>query len=190
MPSAAYTCHTVGVVLQSFPKSLSVNYVDLQGHLAQHDDRSCDVVERHEAALELLASYQQLAKAIEPAVADRDYPASRLAVWITPLGLGLLAAVNDVRNVAMRFDDLQRAPTSVAGIGAQVLAVPHAGCLALVEHGRLEHGIELRDIMRIGPGHDERQRDAAGVHQQVAFAPLFFPDQLDCVQLPPVPKVP
>jgi hypothetical protein len=39
----------------------------------------------------------------------------------------------------------------------------------------------LRNIMPVGPGHDERQRDATTVHQQMALAPIFFPDPLDSV---------
>src|SRR5438552_407596 len=56
------------------------------------------------------------------------------------------------------------------GIGhrrTEVLAAPRAWRLAL-NHDGLQHGIELRDVMLIGPGHDERQRDATAVHQQVA----------------------
>jgi hypothetical protein len=30
--------------------------------------------------------------------------------------------------------------------------------------------------MSIGPGDDQRQRDAMGVHQDMALASLFFPD--------------
>ncbi len=35
----------------------------------------------------------------------------------------------------------------------------------------------LDDIMSIGSGHDERERDATTVHRQVALAPISFPDQ-------------
>jgi len=73
------------------------------------------------------------------------------------------------------LDDLQRRPTSVTSIGAQVLAAPHAWRLAL-DHDGLQHGIELRVVMLIGLGHDERQGDATPVHQQVALAAFFFPD--------------
>jgi hypothetical protein len=30
--------------------------------------------------------------------------------------------------------------------------------------------------MPVGPAGDERQRDVTRVHQQAAFAPIFFPD--------------
>jgi len=169
-------------------KNLSVNYVDLQRHFAERDDGSGYVVQRDEAAFELLVSHEQLAKAIEPAVAHLDHPASCLLGRVAPLGIGLLATINDVRNVAVRFDDLQRGPASVTCIGTQVLAAPRAGRLAL-DHDGLQHGIELRDVMLIGPGHDERQRDATAVHQQVALAPFFFPDRSGCVRPPLAPRV-
>ena len=80
-----------------------------------------------------------------------------------------------MRDVAVRLDDLQCMPTSISGVSAQVLAATHARRLAL-DHDGLQHGVELRDVMLIGPGHDERQRDATSVHQQMTLAPLFFPD--------------
>jgi hypothetical protein len=33
----------------------------------------------------------------------------------------------------------------------------------------------LTDIMTMGPGHDQRQRDAMPVHQKMALASLFSP---------------
>ena len=74
----------------------------------------------------------------------------------------------------MRFDDLHRPSASISSIGTQVLPAPGVRCLAL-DHDGLQHLVELGDVMLIGPGHDERQRDATAVHQQVALAPFFFP---------------
>ena len=53
---------------------------------------------------------------------------------------------------------------------------------ALSRHLALDHDggqdrLELRDIMPVRPGHDERQGDATAVDQQVTLAPIFFPDQ-------------
>ena len=39
----------------------------------------------------------------------------------------------------------------------------------------IEHSGELTEIMSMGPGNDQRQRDATSVHQDVPFASLFFP---------------
>jgi hypothetical protein len=44
----------------------------------------------------------------------------------------------------VRFDDLQRAAASIAGIGTQVLATPRARGLA-PDHDDLQHPIDLRD---------------------------------------------
>lgn len=73
-------------------KSLSVNYVDAQWHLAESDDGRRQVVERKEAALKLLVAHQQFAETVEPTVAHLDHPAPRLLLGIEPLGLGLLAS--------------------------------------------------------------------------------------------------
>ena len=78
----------------------------------------------------------------------------------------------------MRFDDFQGRSSGVTRVSAQVLVSPQRG-IGSLDHDRLQHGLQLRDIMPVGSGHDERQRDATTVHQQMAFAPVFFPDPLD-----------
>lgn len=75
---------------------LSVNYVDRQLHLAESDDRGGNVVERDEAALELIVSHEQFAEAVEPAIADLDHPAPCLLGWIVPLGISRFAHVGTV----------------------------------------------------------------------------------------------
>jgi hypothetical protein len=106
-------------------------------------------------------------------MADLDHPAPRLFRRIAPLGIGLRVASDDMRDVAVRLDDLQCTPASISGVCAQVFAAPCAWGLAL-DHDGPQHGVELRDVMLIGSCHDERQRDATAVHQQVSLAPLFF----------------
>ena len=137
------------------------------------------MVERDEAALKFLVSNEQFAESVEPAVADLDNPAPGLLRRISLLGLRLRAATHDVRDVAMRLDDLQRRSAPIARVGAQVLAASNARRLAL-DHDGLKHHVDLRHVMLIRPGHDERQRDATAVHQQVSLAPLFFPDPSGC----------
>ena len=156
-------------------KNLSVNNVDRERHFAERDDRCGDVVEGKETAMELLVAHEQLAKAVEPTVADLNHPAPGLPCRVTPFGISLLAATHDLRDVAVRLDDLQCTTAAIAGVGAQVLAAADAWRLSL-DHDGLQHGIELCDIMLIRPGYDERQRDATAVHQQMPLAPLFFPD--------------
>ena len=147
------------------------------------------MVERDEAALELFVPDKQLAEAVEPTVANLDDPAPRLLRWVSPLGVGLRAATHDVRDVAVRLDDPERGPAAIAVVRAQVLAASNAGRLAL-DHDGPQHLIELGDVMSIGPGHDERQRDATAVHQQVSLASLFFPDPSGWVPQPLAPGAP
>lgn len=170
-------------------KNLSVNNVDLQRYVPERDDRSGEVVERNEAAFELLVSHKQLAKPIEPTVANLDHPAPRFLGWVALLGIGFIAPAHNMGDVAVRLDDQQGWPSTVSGIGTQVLAAPYAGRLAL-DHDGLQHRIELRDVMLIGPCHDDRQRDATTVHQQVALAPLFFPCRSGLARPPLAPVVP
>lgn len=116
-------------------KNLSVNYVYRELHFAERDDGGSDVVECDETAFEFFIPHEQLAKAIEPAMANLDHPAPRLPGRVAPLGIGLLAAIDDVGNVAVALNDPQGRPPSVTGIGAQVLAAPRAWCLALDHDG-------------------------------------------------------
>ena len=78
-------------------------------------------------------------------------------------------------NLAMLFNGGPRRSAGVASISTQVLAA------SLRRRGTLHHdgvkdGCKLADIMSVCPGHDDRQRDATTVHQQVALAPIFSPD--------------
>jgi len=147
------------------------------------------VVKGYEAAFELLVAHQKFAEPVEPTVADLDNPASRLLGWVAPFGACLLVATDHVGNVAVRLDDLQCAFASVRGIGAQMLASPIAGRLAL-DHDGTEHLIELGDVVFIRAGHDDRQRDATPVHQQVPLASFFSPDRSGLRQPLPAPGVP
>ena len=92
-----------------------------------------------------------------------------------PLLFGFLAAPFDVSDVAMFFNDAQGRIAAVTRIGAQVLAA------SLRRRGSLHHdGLKdcsnLADIMSICSGHDDRERDATTVHQQMTLAPIFSPD--------------
>ena len=103
-------------------KNLSVNTVDRQPDLAQPDHRGRDVIERNKAALKLFISHKEFAKAVEPDLTDLDHPAPRFPRGVAPLGLCLIATTNDIRNVAVRLDDLQRPSAAIPGVGAQMLA--------------------------------------------------------------------
>jgi hypothetical protein len=100
------------------PENLSVDNVDGSRDVAEGNDCCSQVVERGEAAFQLLVSNQQLAEAIEPTVVDLVYPAPSLLVWMPALGLGLAFAVNDMSDVAVSIDDTQVLRAAVARGGA------------------------------------------------------------------------
>ena len=65
--------------------------------------------------------------------------------------------------------------TSVTRVCTQMLAAPLCG------HGQLDddvfqHLLQLLAVIDVRPGHDDRQRDATPVYQQMALAPIFFHD--------------
>lgn len=168
--------------------NLSVNNIDLQWHFSERDDRRSDVVECDEAAFELLVAHQQLAKAVEPAVAYLDNPASGFLLRIAALEVRLFTAINHMRDVVMRLVALQSTPTAISRICAQVFGRGQRPFTP--DHDGREHSLKLRDIMPSGAGHDERQRDATLVHQQVALASIFSPDRSDSARPLLVPEAP
>ena len=147
------------------------------------------MVKREETALKFLVPHEQLAKSVEPAVAHLNHPSSRLPLRIAPFDVRLLASVNHVRNVAMVQDDLHGRFAAIACVGTQVFVASLWRCLAL-DHDGLKYRIDLGDVMLIGPGHDDRQRDATPVHQQMSLASLFSPDRSDFGRPLLVPGVP
>src|SRR5476649_1735981 len=80
-----------------------------------------------------------------------------------------------MRNVSTATDRLLGGSTTEGGVGAKMLLGTSADARP-AQHQRVGYGFELSDIMMIGCGHDDRQRDATGVDQQHSLAPLFFPD--------------
>ena len=105
----------------------------------------------------------------------------RLLLGITLEFTCLLSSSFDMRYVAMFFDHFQCRRSGVASIGAQVLVSP-VGRVGSWENDGFEHRLQLRYIMAVGSCHDERQRDAISVHQQMALAPIFSPDPLGWVR--------
>jgi len=118
----------------------------------------------------LFVSNQQFSRAIEPCVYDFDDP--------TPCGMApllpvFLAARAHVWNISAPANGLSGRRPVEGGIGTQVLFGVRTAARAAA-HDRIEH--ELRYVMTIGPGHDDRQRDATSVDQQHSLAPIFSPD--------------
>lgn len=113
------------------------------------------MVECEEAAFELLVPHEQFAEAVEPAMADLDNPAPRPPLRVAPFVVGLLAAVDNMRNVTVAQDHFHCSLASIARVGTQVFVAPLRRRLAL-DHDGLEHRIDLGDVVLIGPGHDDR----------------------------------
>jgi hypothetical protein len=92
-------------------------------------------------------------------------------------------------DIAVILDGTKVLSPSVASISAQMFASPERRTLPL-DHYAGEYVIQALAVMDVGPGHDERQRDATAVHQQVALAPLFFPDPSGLDRRTPEPRAP
>ena len=112
------------------------------------------MIEREKAAVEFFIAHQQLAKAVESAVRHFNDPAPRLFGRIAFELTGFLPAPFDMRYVAMRLHEAQGGCSGVACISTQVLAAPLCRRGSFHLDGLQDRG-QLRDIMAIGPGHDE-----------------------------------
>ena len=168
-------------------KNLSVNNVYVQLDLPECNDRCRQVVERQKAAIELFVPHQQFAKPVEPTVRHFNNPASGLLVGGALEFIGFLPSAFDMRNVAMLLDDFQRGRSGIARVSAQMFVSPDRWAGSF-DHDGLKHRLQLGDIMSVGSGHDERQRDATPVHQQMALAPIFFPDPSGSALRPLMPR--
>lgn len=85
-------------------------------------------------------------------------------IALPDIGLGLPAY--DVRDVAMILGGAKVLCAAVAGVGARMPA-PAIWRVLAPDDDRAEHFIKPLAVMNVGPGHDDRQRDATAVHQQV-----------------------
>jgi len=158
-------------------------------HFSERDDASSEMVEREEAAIKFLVSYQQLAKTVEPTMADLNNPASGFLSGMPLLCLLLLRTAGHMRNVAMALNDIQRRLAAISRIQTQMLGATLSRGFALDHDGR-QDGVELRNVMPVRSGHDERQGDATTVDQQMTLAPIFSPDQSGCARPVLVPVEP
>ncbi len=147
------------------------------------------MVERQETAIKFLVSHQQLAKPIEPTVRYFYDPTSCLLLRGSLEFLGFLPSSFDMGDVAMLRNDLQGGSSCISSVSTQVL-VPSDRRTGSLNHDGIKNCRQLRSVMPIGSGHDERQRDATPVHQKVTLAAFFFPDPSGYALRPPVPKVP
>lgn len=157
-------------------KSLSINNIYGKRHLPKGDNGRCQMVEGEEAALELFVANQELAKPVEPAVGDFNHPAPGPLVRMALELSGLIMPPLYMGNVAMGQDRLQGGSPPIGGVGTQVLGAAKRWIRPLYLDG-VEYRLKLRHVVPVRPGHDERQRDATPVDQQMALAPVFFPDR-------------
>lgn len=98
-----------------------------------------------------------------------DDPASVLG---RPAGFSFLRG--DPGNVPSRSDLL------LSGVSAvSLIRIQEPLPFGKRNNDRIQNCGELTDIMSIRPGNDQRQRDAMPVHEDMAFASLFFPGLSD-----------
>ena len=111
---------------------LSINNFHAQRHFLKRDDRCGDVGEGGEATMEFLVSQEQLTEAVEPTVADLDHPTSYALHRVAPLSIHLFATTDNLSDVVGQLNDLLCPPTSIANIGARVLAATPPGVLRMI----------------------------------------------------------
>lgn len=147
------------------------------------------MVQSCKASIQLLVANQQFTEAVEPTVANLHDPAASRVLRIAALGRRLLLATHHMRDVAMALHRLCVLCACVCGIGAQMLAATPRR-VGPLDHDGIENQLETFAVMHVGSGHDERQRDATPVHQQVALASFFSPDPLGWDRYLLVPSAP
>ena len=130
---------------------------------------------------ELFIFYQEFPKAVEPRMGHFDNPAAALP-----------------RSATTTFLPADPWPISARGDNflSWLAVIPLVGVKIVFALRRLnkDHGIEdrgqLRNVMPVCACHDQRQRDAKSVHQQVPFASVFFPGPSGSARQPPAPAGP
>lgn len=136
-------------------KNLSINNIYRERHFSECDDRRSQMVQPEEALLQFFVAHEQFAEAIEPTVRHFHDPPSGFLAWITLFFLRFLTPSFYVRNVAVRFDDLQRRSAGIACVGAEMFAAPKRRAWTIHDH-RIQGRCQLTHVMPIGSGHDER----------------------------------
>jgi len=117
---------------------------------------------------ELLETHEKFPKAVVPGMCGFNDPAAVLRGAAT---FALLPA--DPRSIAASNDGLLCGLPVISAISIEEGA---DFALGLDHDERVENGTELGNVMPICSGHDQRQRDATPVHQQMTLAAFFSPD--------------
>ena len=125
----------------------------------------------------LLISDQELSEPVEPGVCRLDDPTTVL--WWTPASA---LPPSDPWGVSPSSDLLAKRFAVISLIRIQE---PQSSSRKGNDDGIKDCG-ELTDVMSMGPGDDQRQRDATAVHQKMPLASLFSPGLLGSDRLLPV----
>ncbi len=116
----------------------------------------------------LLISDEELSESVEPGMGRFHHPASILPR--TPSPSSAVPSWNPWY-VALYTDLFANRIAIITFIRIQE-SLP---AFWKIDDEGIEHGRELTEIMSMGPGNDQRQRDATSVHQDVPLASFFFP---------------
>ncbi len=131
--------------------------------------------ERLVAVRQLLISDEKLSKPVEPGVRRFHDPASilRRTAASALLPCDSWSVTSDADLLANRFPviPLIRIQETLSSLRKS-------------DDDGIEHCGKLTDIMSMGPGDDQRQRDATCVHQEMTLASFFSPGLSDSDPLP------
>ena len=130
---------------------------------------------------------QKLPKPVEPRVSHFDNPSPGFVPRDFFQGLLFNSPGNTMGKIPTGQDRQSGRMSQVPLVGKKIL-FPSA-VFRRSHHLAIQHDLNLGHIVSIGSGHDERERDATGVHQKMALAPFFFPDPSDSFRRPPEPEV-
>src|ERR1700693_2048320 len=123
--------------------------------------------------MRLFIAYQELSETVEPGMRNLHNPAPGLVSFFAA---HLFFAARAHMRVIVALHHLPvRRRAAKARIRAQVLRVirPDLGAL---DDDRIQRSRELRHVVSISPGYDDRQRGATRVDQEHSLAPIFSPD--------------
>lgn len=108
-----------------------------------------------------------------------------VAIMVNPKDL----SVNNVDrqpDLAQRDDRRQGGLAAIASVRTEVFGAA-LGRVRTLDGDACQHGVNSTDIVDVGGGDHQRQRDSTPVHQQMALAAVFFPDPLGWAPRLPVP---
>lgn len=116
----------------------------------------------------LLVSDEELSESVEPGMGRFHNPAPVLQRTSSS---SFAIPSRDAWRVASYADLLA---SRIAVITLIRIQVPFSAFRKIDDEG-IEHGGDLTEVMSMGPGDDQRQRDATSVYQDMSLASLFFP---------------